>query len=220
MTFCSDTDLLYWEPDLFNAAAAAAQTLLSGVAAVSGAAVTLSGVSLPDAQVKPLGVISFTGSTMKGCYPIVSVDSDTTLTLSVLYDDLFRADGTPTGNPAAHAGDGLNQPFAIRTFYPQRRIVTQMLLQAAGVDPDGPEATGCVINAEALRRPCVLGTLQMIYSALAASAAEPAKLSARADLYERLYRRAMRCAQVQIDTDADGQADVTRPLNALRLIRG
>lgn len=217
MPFCTDTDLLYWEPNLFRDAAAAGQTLASGVASVSGTSATFSGLSLPGAGVRPLGVIQFSGEAVSGSFPIVSVDSDTELTLSVLYDGLFPSDGT--AGAASHVGGAVNQAFAIRTFYPQRQVVTQMLLQAAGVDPSLADAEGRVGNAEALKRPCVLGALQMIYNALAAAATEPAKLEARADLYERLYRQAMRSARVEVDTDGDGVADVVRSLNEVRLVR-
>ena len=51
------------------------------------------------------------------------------------------------------------------------------------------------------------------------SATEPAHLNVRTDVYERLYRRALRCARVEIDRDGDGRADLVRPLNVLELQR-
>lgn len=220
MPFCTDTDLLYWEPGLFRDAgtSAAGQALLSGLASVSGTAATVIGLSLAAAGVRPLGVIQFSGTTVSGSFPIVSIDSDADLTMSVLYDGLFPAGGS-AGTPA-HVGAAANQAFAIRTFFPQRRVATQMLLQAAGVDPAAADAESRVVNADALRRPCVLGALQMIYNAVAASATDPAVPAARADLYERLYRRAMRSVRVEVDTDGDGVADVVRSLNGVRLVRG
>jgi hypothetical protein len=44
-------------------------------------------------------------------------------------------------------------------------------------------------------------------------------LIARVEMYERLYRRALRSATVELDTDGDERADVARPLNVLRLAR-
>jgi hypothetical protein len=217
MPFCTDTDLLYWEPSLFKDAAAAGQTLLSGVASVANTVATFTGLSLTDAGVRPLGVVQFTGPTVIGSFPIVSVDSDIQLTLSVLYDGLFPADGSA---PApSHVGTASNQAFTIRTFFPQRQVVTQLLLQAAGLDPADPDAESSVVNADALRRPCVLGTLQVIYNAMAASATDPARYSARADLYERLYRRSLRSTRVEIDSDGDGAADLVRSLGAIQMLR-
>jgi hypothetical protein len=218
MPFCTDTDMLYWEPNLFRDAATAAQLLLGGVASVAGAAVTFPSAVLVDAQVRPLQVIQFAGTSLSGAFPIISVDTDQTLTLSVVYDGLFPPDGTP-GVPV-HVGTAANQTFAIRTFFPQRQVVTQMLLQAAGLDPGAADAESRVVNVEAMRRPCVLGALQLVYSAMAASALQPAPFTSRADMYERLYRRALRSARVEVDTDDDGHADEVRPLNLLQLVRG
>ena len=41
----------------------------------------------------------------------------------------------------------------------------------------------------------------------------------REQLYERLYRRALRSARLEIDTDGDGQANLRRPLNVMDLLR-
>jgi hypothetical protein len=218
MAFCTDTDLLYWEPNLFKDAAAVGQTLLSGVASVSGTTATFSGLSLTDGHVRPLDVIYFSGTGLAGAFPIVSVDSDTTLTLSVLYDGLFPTDGS--AGAASHVGTASSQAFAIRTFYPQRQTVTRLLLQAAGVDPAAVNAEAAVVDSEVMKRACALGTLQMIYSALAASSTSPTIFLARADLYQQLYRQAMRSARVEIDTDGDGSANVVRLLNEVSLVRG
>lgn len=218
MAFCTDTDLLYWEPNLFKDAAAVGQTLLSGVASVSGMAATFSGLSLNDAKVRALDVIYFSGTGLTGAFPIVSVDSDTALTLSVLYDGLFPTDGS--AGAAAHVGVATNQAFAIRTFFPQRQIVTQLLLQAAGIDPSTVNAEEAVVHPEVLKRACVLGTLQMIYAALATTVTSPTIYLARADLYRELYQQAMRSARVEVDTDGDGETDVVRRLNEVELVRG
>jgi hypothetical protein len=59
----------------------------------------------------------------------------------------------------------------------------------------------------------------MIYSAMAAAASEPAPFGVRAELYERLYRRALRQARVDLDLDGDGKADARRSPGLLRLVR-
>ena len=74
-------------------------------------------------------------------------------------------------------------------------------------------------NPAALRRVCALGTLQMIYSALAAASTSPANLMNRAELYEQMYKRALRNASVGVDLDGDGAPDVVRPLNLLEMQR-
>lgn len=97
-------------------------------------------------------------------------------------------------------------------------LVGTSLTLATGSLVDAP-ADAAIINLEALRRPCVLGTLHLIYSALAAAAEEPAQLIVRAELYERLYRRSLEQAVLQLDLNADGRADTIRRLNIVNLVR-
>jgi hypothetical protein len=71
-----------------------------------------------------------------------------------------------------------------------------------------------------MKRPCVLGTLQMIYSAMSAVSGDSAMLSVHADLYRRLYARALRHMAVDLDTNGDGVADLRRSPGVVCLIRG
>ena len=215
LTFCNDIDLLHWEPNILRDAAFASQTLISGTGDLAGSAFTIAAGSFLTAHVAQDQVIILTGATA-GSYPIVSVDSATQLTLSVLYDGLFPTSGDPTPAPPGTA-TGLS--YVIRTFWPQRRIVSELLMQAAGLDPADPDVEQMILNPEALQRACTLGTLHMIHSALAAAAAEPANLNLRADLYERLYRRAFRAATVKLDLNLDGRLDTLRRLNVMDLER-
>jgi hypothetical protein len=221
MTFCTDTDLLHWEPRLPSEASFASQTLVSGTGdLVDTTFTTDAGVaSLVDTHVASNQVISLGPGTISGCYPIVSVDSATELTISLLYDGLFPT--TPGASPTPGlVGTAPNLPFVIRTFWPQRRVVSDLLLQSAGLDPsEVAESPSMLLNPHDLKRACVLGTLQMIYSALAAVAEEPAVYQVRADLYERLYRRAMRSARLELDLNSDGEIDSIRHLNVLHFRR-
>ena len=93
-------------------------------------------------------------------------------------------------------------------------------MQAVGLVPGTTQANSAVIlNPEALKRACALGTLQMIYSAIAAVASEPAKYNVRADMYERLYRRALLAAQVDLDLNGDGLVDSRRSPGLARMVR-
>jgi len=217
MTFCTDTDLLYWEPNLFRDAAFASQTLLAGTGDLAGTTFTIDAGSLTNAHIAGKMVIALAGP-VAGCFPIISVNSATQLTLGVLHDALFPDGQAPTPSPIGTAND---LTFAIRTFSPQIRVVSDMLKQASGLVPGSVlEEEADILNPEVLRKACVPGALQMIYSALAAIAEEPAIYNARADFYERLYRRAMRNARVELDVDGDGDADTVRLLNVVDLVRG
>ncbi len=214
MTFCTDIDLLHWEPNLLRDAAFASQTLLSGSGNLADTTFTISSGSFTAAHVTPNQVIVLTGAT-SGCYPIVTVDSATQLTISALYDGLFPTSGDPT---ATSVGTATGLSYVVRTFWPQRRVVSELLMQAAGLDPTD-DAAATIINPTALRRACTLGTLHMIYSALAAAATEPSNLDIRVQLYEQLYRNAFRNARVEIDRDGDGKADGAASLNVLEFQR-
>jgi len=213
MNFSNDVDLLHWEPNVFRDAAWASQTLLSGGGDLDGTGFTIDSGSLADARVATKHVIVLGGS-VAGSFPIVSVEDATHLTLSILYDELFPTDAPAQPTPIATAAD---LTFAIRTFSPQAKVVSDLLRSAAGCVA-GSDAIQ-ILNPQSLRRTCSLGTLQMIYSALAAAATEPGSLLARADLYERLYRRSLRSVRVQVDTDGDGIIDAERPLNVIELQR-
>jgi hypothetical protein len=216
LTFCNDIDLLHWEPNIVRDAAFASQTLIGGTGDLTGSTFAISGASFTAAHVTPDQVIVLTGGT-SGSYPIVSVNSATQLTLSVLYDGLFPVAGEPA--IASPVGTASGLAYVVRTFWPQRRIVSELLMQAAGLDPADADVEQKILNAEALRRASTLGTLHLIHSALAAAAEEPENLLHRVALYEGLYRRALRSATVQLDLNLDGRLDTVRRLNVMDLQR-
>lgn len=216
--FCTDLDLLHWEPNVLRDAAFASQTLISGTGDLSGTDFSIAAGSFVTAKVARDQVIAI-GAPINGCFPITEVKTATSLSVSILYDELINEEEDTRTFAGAASATGVT--YAVRTFWPQRVIVSEMLAQAAGVGQsrDG-EAPASILDPTSLRRACALGTLQMIYSALAAAADEDEPHYAiRAELYERLFRRAMRSARVAIDLDADGQADVIRALNVLDLRR-
>jgi hypothetical protein len=215
MTFATDIDLLHWEPNLLNDAAFASQKLIAGTGALSGTSFTIASGSFTDSMVKADQLIRL-DAPLDGTYPIVAVADATTLTLSVMYDGLFPDPNGADPVPAP-VGSAASVAYAVHTFFPQLMIVSELLLQAAGLEPGQSDA---VLNPAALKRPCTLGALQMIHSALAAAAADPTNYSVRADLYERLYRRALRSAMVEVDLDGDGIAESRRALNVMELRRG
>jgi hypothetical protein len=221
MLFCNDTDLLYWEPEVLREATFVSQTLDAGTGDLSGTQFTLvSGAAFTSRGVEPGQVIVLSGA-VAGCFPIVEVTGASLLQLGVLNDEFFP---DPPATPPAPVSPGAATAldFVIRTFWAQRRIVSDLIAQSIGIVPttDGDDdAAPQVLNPQSLRRAATLGTLQMIYNAMAAAATEPARFTVRADLYERLYRRALRQAQVDIDLDGDGRADTRRSPGLLRMVR-
>lgn len=213
MILCTDIDLIHWEPHIFTEAASVAQAMLAGSGNLEGTefSITTEGVSLTNAHVARDHVVVFSGA-VNGAFPIMQIINATKFGLSVLYDQINDPDFAPT---APGVADGLS--FAIRTFWPQRNAASEAILSAARINAD--DAAAVILNPKELRRPCVLATLQMLYTALASGAEEPEEFQGRAELYERLYRRALRGVRLQLDLDRDGRVDEVRALNVLQLRR-
>lgn len=212
--FATDADLLHWEPGIFIDGASVSQTLMSGTGALAGTTFTIAEGSFEDAHIDR-GHVVVLDAPVAGSFPVFKVNSPTELLLTVLYDDLHPSAQEEDPDPIS-PGEGTGLNYRIRTFSPQRQSVSEQLLQAAGVKS---EEVSTIINPQVFRRPCVLGTLQMIYIALAANADDPTPLLVRAELFERLYQRAIRAAVVEIDTDNDGAGDEDRELSVARLRR-
>ena len=188
MYLCTDLDLLALEPWLFRDAAFASQLLSAGTGNLAGTSFVRAAGSFVDDHVDAKCVMTLSGEVI-GCYPIVSAVNDTTLIVSTLYEGLFPDIGVSVPSPV---GSGNNLSFTVRTFAPQRRIVSEVILGAAGVGGDNADlSAGNLLVTPAIRHAAALGTLQLIYSALAAASSDPAALSLRADYYERHYRRAL-----------------------------
>jgi len=201
MNYATDTDLLHWEPSLFKDATIPSQTLLSGNGTLAGTGFTIAAGSFVDAGIAPGHVITIGGS-INGSFPIVEVNSATSLTLSVLYDRLTPDDTAVSPLPV---GSTSAVPFTIKTCKPQIGLISELLRQAVEVTD-----ASAILNPQSLRRTAALGTLQMLYSAGAAVSIDTSDLLVRAQMYERLYRRALRSAKVEIDLNGDGRTDLIR----------
>ena len=210
-TYATDTDLLHWEPSLFKDATIPSQTLLAGSGDLSGTAFTISAGSFVTAGVEPGHVITLAG-TVNGSFPVIAVNSATSLTISVLYDRLTPGDGELP--PARPIGTATSVPFTIKTARPQITLISELLRQSIDV-----RDAAQILNPNELRRPVALGTLQLLYAATAAVALEDSSLSVRAQMYERLYRRALRGAKIEIDANGDGRTDAIRCPALPRLYR-
>lgn len=169
--YCTDADLLRWEPRLAAEASDVSQTLFNGLAEFDRHSMTLA--PLDPACAHTAGAIAVLED--GECFPI--------------------AGACGTG--------GLKSPrdmrLAVRTFAAQRQVASDLLARIAR-----PGA-----RAGDLRRAAVLGTLHLIYAALAAAAAPGAGADAivRRELYERLYRRALRAVVASFEIEGPVEDD-------------
>lgn len=216
MTFCTDMDLLYYEPDVFVSAAAAAQTIVNGSGVLTGSSLaTVENLANLPIEARMVAVLS---GAANATVAIAQVQPPYAMSISVLHEGLFGEDGQTT--PVGLGANG-QVSYSVRSFWAQRQIVSDLLIQACrGRDGDDLRGGAAIVNSDAFRKPAVLGTLQMIHNALAAASTDTAgHFAARAEMYERLYRRAMRSVIARIDLDGDGVAEVTRGLNLVEFVR-
>ena len=69
MVYCTDVDLLHWEPNIFRDALFASQLLISGTGNLAGTSFTLASGSLTSAHVVPDEVMVLSGA-LAGSFPI------------------------------------------------------------------------------------------------------------------------------------------------------
>ena len=113
--FSDDVDMVRYEPILFGELCFANQVLISGEGGtLSGTTFTVAGVDFEAAQVSDGCVIYLRSAdgVIDGCYEIVSVDSATQLTVSVVRadssvkmesSDITVGKADPTSQPAPNA---------------------------------------------------------------------------------------------------------------------
>jgi len=211
MPFATDIDLLHWEPQLLEDAAFASQILISGTCDLDDSTITIDTGDFEDAQVQAGNVIVLEGA-MEGTFPITSVDLPKEIQISALYGSLEQP-FTPS-----KVGSATGLTYSIRTYWAQRQMVSDLLLVTAGLNPDNTSIQ--VLPNASLKRACVLGTLQMIYNAIAINETQDNHPKAiRSALYAKLYRRALRQVKLEIDTNNDGVAEIVRDLNTCQLKR-
>jgi hypothetical protein len=217
MLYCTDADLLHWQPDVFREAAWASHTLIGGAnGALIDTSFTAGGAAFADAGVEPGCVLTIDGDAAISV-PITAV-AGATLTVSAISRTLDEAAPTPVA-PRPTPG---TLTYAVRTFWAQRRVASELIDAAAGVRADGTVRgrAGRILPSAPLRHVCALGTLQMIYTTLAAVSTEgQPEFDLRARLYHRLFRRHLRGTHVEIDFNNDGRADCRRSLGVIECVR-
>ncbi|NIP23355.1 MAG: hypothetical protein GWN67_04495 [Phycisphaerae bacterium] len=216
VSFSSDVDILKYEPVLFGELHLSGQVSAAGTGGtLSGTTFTASGADFVGAQVSAGGVIYMhTGDgTLDGAYEIVSLDSATQLSVSVIRSDSADAAIAP---PSA---TGIS--YRISTFLPQAGEIGFRLTEHFGIKPGNPASiyeAGDVLDTDVLRRVSVFGVISNVYAMLA-SKAEDENFWKKSFHYQKLFERAKERCRLNIDVGSDQVSDVTRVGAFVRLVR-
>jgi len=215
-TFSTDADILKYEPALFGELHLPSQVLASGTgASLSGTMLTAAGADFLAAGVEAGGVVHLRSAdgALDGACEIVSVDSATELTVSVV-----RAD---PADPAVAPPPGNDLAYRICTFASQAAEAAFELTQCFGIQPGDPGsaiAIEDILDTEGLRRAAVLRVIARVY-ALWANQPAGDHFWRKALFYEQLYEKTRQRCRVTVDLGGDGVADLARAGGTIRLIR-
>ncbi len=216
VSFSNDADILKYEPILFGELHLPWQVLAAGTGGtLSGTTFSATGANFVSAQVSAGGVAymrSADGS-LDGVYEIVSVDSATQLSVSVIRSD---SDDDPIAPPAAS-----DISYRISTFGPQAREVGFQLTEYFGIRPGNPTSdidVEDVLDTQALRRASVFAVISSVY-AMSASKSKDENFWKKSLHYQRLFDRARERCRFSIDVGSDGLADITKVGASGKLVR-
>ena len=214
--FSSDVDVLKYEPVLFGELHLPSQVQVSGTGAVlNGSILTAGEANFLATGIEPGGVIYLRSSdgALDGAFEIVSVDSATQLTVSVVRAD---ADAPAVAPPA-----GNEISYRISTLAPQATEAAFKLTEHFGIQPGNPTSeisAENLLGTEGLRRTSALAVIASVYR-MWANHTQDECLHRKSLLYEELYEKARQRCHVSADLGSDGIADVNRVGGVVRLVR-
>jgi hypothetical protein len=214
--FSNDADILRYEPVLFGELHLPGQVLTAGTSGtLASTTFTAGNADFISAQVSAGGVIYLQSSDgiLDGAYEIVSVDSTTQLTISVIRAD---SDGVPIAPPAT-----TDITYRISTFNPQANEVAFQLTEHFGIRPGNPASSieiQDILDIDVLKRASAFAVISSVYAMLA-NKADDANFWKKSQHYQRLFEKAKQRIRLSIDAGYDGIADVTRIGASTRLVR-
>ncbi len=215
-TFSNDTDILRYEPALFGPLAPPHQVIAKGTAAA-----ILDGVFTDDqadfiaADVTTGGVLYLRSQDgkLEGAFEIVSVNSPTQLTVSIV-----RADGDT--QPIAPA-DADQLTWHIATFRPQA-VETSLLIaefyKLAPAYPDNSLSIEDITDSEPLRLASTCMVIAIAYAMLADSGKDDKAVEKSLHYKKQFTRHIERCT-AGFDTDGDGAPEARLKGTAFKLKR-
>lgn len=214
--FSNDVDILKYEPILFGELHLSSQVLAAGTGGtLSGTTLTAGGENFISASVAAGGVIYLQSADglLDGAFEIVSVDSTTQLTISVVRAD---SDDEAIAPPASN-----DISYRVSTFDPQAGEVGFQLTEYFGIRPGNPDSVysvADVLDTNVLRKASVFAVIASVYAMLA-SKAEDESYWKKSLYYQKLFEKARERCRLSIDVGYDGVADITKLGASVRLVR-
>jgi hypothetical protein len=216
VNFSNDVDILKYEPVLFGELHLPWQVLTAGSSGtLSGTTFTASDADFVSALVTTGKVIylkSANGS-LDGAYEIVSVNSATELTVSVIRTD---SNDEPIAPPAA-----TDISYRISTFGPQASEIGFQLTEYFGIGHGNPASDADaedILYADVLKRASVFAVISSVYAMLA-SKAEDENFWKKSSYYQKLFETARERCRLSIDIDGDGATDITKTGASKKMVR-
>ena len=214
--FSNDADILKYEPILFGELHQPQQVLAKGTGGtVSGTTFTASGADFVSSQVSSGSVIYLQSAdgALDGAYEIISVDSATQLSISVIRPDSTKAAVAP---PAA-----TDVSYRVSTFGPQTNEIAFQLTEYFDISPGNPASeidAADILDTEVLKRASVFGVISTVYAMLA-SKAKDENFWRKSMHYQKLFVGARERCRISIDTGSDGAVDITKDGASGKLVR-
>ena len=197
--FCSDADLLAWEPSVFLETVFVHQSLLrEATVTLAGTALTVSGASLVAAGVLPGMVAQLT--TADGSFTqlaeIVSLESPTAATVSAL-----RARHSEPAIPPLTQG---TLKLTIISFRPQIVATGAALLAHVGITSEGDTTSPAYADLAGFAPTCAFATLAALFRTLTENKHATNLTFTKHDFYAGLAQAARQTLAATIDQDGDG----------------
>jgi hypothetical protein len=216
VSFSNDADVLKYEPILFGELHPPQQVLATGTGgALSGTTFTAGGADFVSAQVAAGGVIYLRSENgvLDGAYEIVSVDSATQLSVSVIRaDSQMQAIAPP-------AADGIF--YRVSTFGPQVNEAGFHLTEYFGISPGNPASdinAEDILDADVLRRASTFAVISSAYAMIGGDS-EDEHFWRKSLHYQNLFTKARERCRLSIDVGSEGVVDVTKVGASGKLVR-